>query len=176
MRAVWLVVLAAFGLAHGSTAVRAPVWAQDARVHMGYLTCSFSTQEAAAPASDSATAPQMRDMLCTFKPLKMGAEETYAGGFQSVGKDDELPGRRAMIWIVTGPNGLEMSAGVLQQNYAAEAALTAGATPLLVGESNKLIVLQAMSDAQGQAAPDKTMQVPGAMIVLVSLTLRSTPA
>ena len=165
----WLIGLAALGLAH------VPASAQDARMDMGFLTCSFSIEAEATAATDPAAGPQMRDMLCTFKPLKIGPEETYAGGFQSVGKEEGVPGRRAMIWIVKGPQGLEMSAGVLQQSYAAEAGLSAGNAPILVGENNKQIVLQAMSDAREQAT-DRTMAVPGAMIVLVSLTLRSTPA
>ena len=80
-----------------------------------------------------------------------------------------------MIWVVKGIPGTAGSpAGLLQQVYAADVAANPGHAPPLIGETNMSIVLQAMADAQAPPGAD-TKRVAIAMIVLVTLRLKSTP-
>ena len=67
-----------------------------------------------------------------------------------------------------------VSGGVVAASYAADAAANAGHAPPLIGETNMSIVLQAMADAQAPPGAD-TKRVAIAMIVLVTLKLKSTP-
>lgn len=110
-----------------------------------------------------------------FRPSHSGAEETYTGTVQSVGRDQELSDRRVMIWVVKGTSATGKSPGLLQQIYAADPTATLEHAALLIGESNSEIVLQAMADSQAPTAADKRQPTASTMIVLVALKLKSTP-
>ena len=84
--------------------------------------------------------------------------------------------KRTMIWIVKGPREPMGSPGLLQQVYAADLAVNPSNSPPLIGETNVLVALQTLADEQAPAAADKKPPMSVAMVVLISLTLKSTPA
>ena len=169
MRWYWLIGLTALVWAHGVAS------AQQARMDIGLLTCGLVQGDETPSETDAAPLRQTREVLCAFRPINSGAEETYTGALRSVGLEKELSEKRVMIWVVKGIPGTAGSpAGLLQQVYAADAAANAGHAPPLIGETNMSIVLQAMADAQAPPGAD-TKRVAIAMIVLVTLKLKSTP-
>jgi hypothetical protein len=170
MRSYRLAVSAALVLAHSGVAP-----AQPARTEIGLLTCGIAQSEEVEGGSDPTPLRQTRQMLCTFRPANSGAEETYDGMLQSVGLEKELSEKRVMIWVVKGFAGIAGPPGLLQQVYAADLAVNPGHAPPLIGETNVSIALQTMTDAQALAGSAKQLATT-AMIVLVTLTLKSTPA
>lgn len=154
----WLPALAALAL----LPLAAP--AHGARTEIGVLTCSLGRSESPPGATEAPGGRQDREMLCAFRP-RHSPEEIYSGSLQGFG-DDALSAGRTMIWIVTRTQASEISAGLLQQAYAADPATPPGHTPPLVGESNASIVLQTMADKHQQTGG-------GTVIVLITLRLRS---
>jgi hypothetical protein len=67
------------------------------------------------------------------------------------------------------------SPGLLQQVYAADLAANPSHSPPLIGETNVWVALQTLADEQAPAAADKK-PLTVAMVVLITLTLKSTPA
>jgi hypothetical protein len=68
--------------------------------------------------------------------------------------------------------------GLLQQVYAADPATNPGHPPALIGEANRslVLVLQPFADSQSPALIEGKAQTTAAVVVVVSLTLRSAPA
>ena len=169
LRQYRLAGLTALILAHGMISASA----QQARMDIGLLTCSLTKSN---EPREAGVAPlrQTRELLCAFRPSNGGPEEVYTGTLQSVGLEKELSEKRTMIWIVKGPREPMGSPGLLQQVYAADLAVNPSHSPPLIGETNVWVALQTLADEQAPAAADKKpMSV--AMVVLITLTLKSTP-
>jgi hypothetical protein len=125
---------------------------------------------------DDTSAPgKGRDAVCHFRPGRSGPEEIYTGTLQGVGTAKALFGKGTLILVVKAPPSTEIAPGMLQQNYAADATKPAAAAIPLIGDSNKDIALQPMTEQEGRVAAggDKT---PEAALVLMELKLQSTPA
>jgi hypothetical protein len=140
----------------------------DPMTVLGTLTCSLTG------AGDGASAGVGRDMICQFQPGRRGAEETYTGSVQGVGKADLLFGRGAVLLSIKGPASTEIGPGMLTQTYAVDAGASGGAPAPLIGEKNQLITLQPLAEQEGRVEAGKTQ--PDAVIIRVELTLQSTPA
>ena len=149
--------------------------AQQARMDIGLLSCGLTKSDEAQREAGVAPVRQTRVLLCAFRPSNGGPEEVYTGTLQSVGLEKELSEKRTMIWIVKGPREPMGSPGLLQQDYAADLAVNPSHSPPLIGETNVWVALQTLADEQAPAAANKKpMSV--AMVVLITLTLKSTPA
>ena len=140
----------------------------DPMTVLGTLTCSLTG------AGEGGSTGIGREMICQFQPGQRGAEEVYTGSVQGVGKADLLFGRGAVLLSIKGPASMEMGPGMLTQTYAVDAGASGGAPAPLIGERNKLIVLQPLAEQEGRVAAGKTQ--PDAVIIRVELTLQSTPA
>jgi hypothetical protein len=169
MRSYRLAASAALVLAHGGLAL-----AQPARTEIGLLTCALAQPGEVQDGTDPTPLRQTRQMLCAFRPTNSGAEEIYTGMLQSVSLEKELSERRVIIWVVKGIAATVGSPGLLQQAYAADLAANPGHAPPLIGETDVSIVLHTMADAQLAGSEKQPATI--AMIVLVTLTLKSTPA
>jgi hypothetical protein len=140
----------------------------DRIIELGTLTCSLLGKR------EGATSGIGRDVICQFQPGDAGPEEVYVGALQGVGRADLLFGKGAMLLSVKAPASVTATPGMLSQSYGADAGAS-GSTPApLVGDKNKQIVLQPLMEEVGRVAEGKTQ--PDAVIILVELTLRSTPA
>ena len=146
--------------------------AQEARRDIGVLTCELAQSQEGQGGTESQRPTQ--DMLCVFRPVNRGPEETYTGTLQYLVSDRQPPNARVMIWIVKAPSGTTETAGLLQQTYAADRAAPVGHAPALIGESNVSIVLQPMADSQAPTTTGQPQPVTGALIVRVVLRLKST--
>lgn len=149
--------------------------ARESGTDIGILTCSVADSEDAQRAGETGPLSQTREMICAFRPMTSGAEETYTGTFQAVGEDQALSSRRVLIWTVKGTFATKTASGLLQQAYAADpAAVTAHAAPL-IGESDSTLVLHSMDEVAASTAQDGKAVLKG-FVVLVVLKLRSSPA
>ena len=88
----WLLALTALALMPAVVSL-----AQEARTDAGLLICGLAAGDEKDDGSDPATMPQMRRVICTFRPTNSGPEETYVGAFESVGEDLKLSGGHVMI-------------------------------------------------------------------------------
>lgn len=134
---------------------------------LGTLSCDVAAESDANPAA------QTRDLLCHFRPGAQGPEETYVGTMQGIGQTKRLFARGAVILNVKAPASTAIVPGMLQQAYSADAAPGAAAAAL-VGDRNRTIVLQPLAEEEGRVAEGKSQ--PDAVIIVVELTLRSSPA
>jgi hypothetical protein len=164
--------LVALMLAHGMVSASA----QQVRMDIGVLTCGLTKTDEAQREAGVAPLRQTRELLCAFRPSNGGPEEIYTGTLQSVGLEKELSEKRTMIWVVKGPRQPMGSPGVLQQVYAADLAANPSHSPPLIGETNVWVALQTLADEQAPAAADKKAPMSVAMVVLITLALKSTPA
>jgi hypothetical protein len=171
LRPYQLAGLTALMLAHGMVSASA----QQARVDIGLLTCGLTKSDEAQRGAGAALLRQTRELLCAFRPKNGAPEEIYTGTLQSVGVEKELSEKGTMIWIVKGPRQSMGSPGVLQQVYAADLAANPSHSPPLIGETNVWVALQTLADEQAPAAADKKPMTV-AMVVSITLTLKSTPA
>jgi hypothetical protein len=152
-----------------------PVSAQEQRTEIGLLTCGLAKSTDPHSSPDT-TLRQTREVLCAFRPAGNGPEETYTGTLQGAGPDVGFPDGKVMMWIVAGTSGMVGPPGMLQQVYAAELAANPGQSPRLIGETNMSIVLRTLADEHAPAVADKVPQGAAAIVVLITLTLASTPA
>ena len=171
LRQYRLAGLTALILAHGMISASA----QQARMDIGLLTCGLTKSDEAQRETGVAPVRQTRELLCAFRPANGGPEEIYTGTLQSVGLEKELSEKRTMIWVVKGPREPMGSPGLLQQVYAADLAVNPSNSPPLIGETNVWVALQTLADEQAPAAADKKPPMSVAMVVLITLTLKSTP-
>jgi len=138
-----------------------------AQANIGTLTCTLAETgtEAATPPS------QQRDMVCSFKPIGMGAEETYSGQIKKVGTHTELDGKLVLIWVVMGPDEREMKPGMLEQSYVGELASSTDGKPqapkMLVGNEDAAYGLRPMTDDSSESATGN--------VTVVELKVRSVP-
>lgn len=140
----------------------------DPMTVIGTLTCSLTGE------GEGTSGGMGRSMICRFQPGQQGPEETYTGSVQGVGQANRIFGTGAVLLSVRGPASTEVSPGMLTQTFAVDAGASGSAPAPLVGERNKLVVLQPLAEQEGRVAEGKTQ--PDAVIVRVELTLQSTPA
>jgi Protein of unknown function (DUF992) len=171
LRPCGLAGLTALILAHGMVSASA----QQARMDIGLLTCGLTESDEAQREAGVAPLRQTRELLCAFRPANGGPEEIYTGTLQSVRPEKELSEKRTMIWVVKGPREPIGSPGLLQQVYAADFAAIPSHSPPLIGETNVWVALQTLADEQAPAAAGKKPMTV-AMVVLITLTLKSAPA
>jgi hypothetical protein len=146
--------------------------AEQTQLEIGVLTCSLAGSD---DSGGMTSGPEIRRMVCVFRPANGGPEEVYRGAVQIIGQDQDLLGGRAIIWIVKGTPTTMRSPGMLQQAYAADASAAPGHAPPLIGETNSSIILQTMADTPPLADRGKQPAV-ASTIVLVALTLTTTQA
>jgi hypothetical protein len=136
---------------------------------LGYLTCILAGE------SDASAPGQGREALCQFRPGRSGPEETYVGTLQGFGPTQALFGKGTLILAVKGPPSTEVAPGLLEQSYSADSTKPTAAAIPLIGETNKSIALQPMTEQEGRVSAGSN-KVPDAAIVLVELKLKSSPA
>ena len=150
MRYRSLIVASVIGLTTATVAS-----AEQARTNLGVLTCTVVN-----PAKDEG-----QKMTCGFKPAGTGAEEKYSGSVR--GSEQDLPsGKVVLVWTVVGPADGKIGAGILSQRYTKTKGMS-GPAPMLAGEKNPAIALQAETN-NGSAAY--------ASITQIELELTGTPA
>lgn len=135
---------------------------------LGTLSCSLTGE------GDGASSGIGREMICKYQPGQRGPEEVYRGSIQGVGQATQLFGKGAVLLAVKGPPSTDAIPGMLAQTYAVDAGASGGAPAPLIGEKNKQIVLQPLTEQEGRVAEGKTQ--PDAVIIRVELSLQSTPA
>ncbi len=141
---------------------------------IGILSCTLG-QAIDTPASDqTSAASEAREMLCSFKPAKNGAEETYAGALKSINAAGPLPEKVTMLWMVRAPVGAKPTVGFLQQSYAADSATPPGQTAPLVGERASEITLHPMSDKEEGSASKEKPATPRFVITAIELKLKTS--
>jgi hypothetical protein len=142
-----------------------------APVTLGYLTCTVSVAEegGGGPGGEG------REGLCQFKPSGNGPEETYVGTLQGTGLAKELFGKGTLILAVLGPQSTGFRAGMLEQDYSADASRAAAAAVPLVGGSDKSLVLQPIAEVEGRVSSGKPL-TPRAAIILIELRLKASAA
>jgi hypothetical protein len=147
---------------------------------IGLLTCGFAKgdegKSEAEGGAQSTLERQTRDLLCVFRPTGSEVEETNTGSVESVGSEKALSEQRVVIWVVKGSREAIRSPGLLQQVYAADPAANPGHSPALIGEASRSLVLQPFADSQSPALTEGKPQTTAAVVVAVSLILRSAPA
>jgi hypothetical protein len=147
------------------------VSSQQVAWEFGLLVCSLAQERRANQGEPG----QGREMLCRFRPGDRGAEESYAGTLQFIGRHEALSGTRTIIFVVKGPIPANAAPGLLQQTYGPDASSSADQQAPLVGRRNSSIMLQLEAEKSDQ--PSMALGQPNrTMIVGVELTLRSTPA
>lgn len=147
----------------------------DARVDVGFLTCGV-TQIRGEKTPEADRSPEQGDseLVCAFIPGGEKPEESYIGTFEIIGSARSLLPGHAMIWAVKAPAELAMTAGALEQVYAADNVLALPNAPPLAGQTNGAIVLQDITDAR-QVAAGAAGKIEGdnPLVILLSLKLRS---
>lgn len=164
--AALLLCLSAVGVSRPMT------WASQPHADIGFLMCSVG--QGSQEQGDETTPRGAGELLCTFTPTASRPEEIYSATFQSAGSDDEVSAGRPMIWIVKAPSRLEMSPGLLQQVYAADAAAAVRHAAPLVGQTNASIVLQDITDARRLGGDSRRDADMANTVILLALKLRST--
>jgi hypothetical protein len=138
--------LAAFLLTVLLTSVAA---AQESQTSLGVLTC---------------TSVKSGTLSCGFQPSGNGVEEKYVG---TVGSRDAIaPGKRVLIFAVSGPADTKFSTGMLAQRFI-RASGQINQPPTLVGDKDHSIFLQ-FETSNGAGA--------SAGITHIDLKLTTTPA
>jgi hypothetical protein len=135
---------------------------------VGTLTCTLAEQGE----KDSNPDSQSKTMHCAFKPKGAGPEEIYVGEIKKVGAQNDLTGKRVLIWAVIGPADRKLKPAVLEQTYVGEEKPASEAQPttakVLVGESDKAYGLQPFNDQEHEAMTSRTVTV-------IQLRIKSTP-
>jgi hypothetical protein len=108
--------------------------AQESRTNYGVLTCTLAKGADKKIALKGPT----QAVRCVFKATAAGADENYVGTIQHSTGKEVLTEKLVLMFAVSAPSNLKAKAGWLQQSYVARAP----AMQLLVGETNKDIVLQ----------------------------------
>lgn len=168
LRMLLLAGVCACSVAVASAAQKPITGPEDQMIVLGTLTCALTGE------AEGVSSGMGRDMLCTFQPGHRGPEETYIGTVQGVGKGELLFGTGSVLLSIKGPASTEATPGMLTQTYSVDAGASGGAPAPLIGEKNKLIVLQPLAEQEGRVAEGKTQ--PDAVIIRVELALQSTPA
>jgi hypothetical protein len=143
-------------------------------VEIGVLSCTLGPEIVTPAADQTAAASAMREMLCSFKPTKNGAEETYSGVLKSINAAGPISQKMTLLWTVRAPIGTQTVAGLLQQRYAADRATPARQVALLNGERTSEITLHTMSDKKEGSASNETQAAPPFIITEIELKLTAT--
>jgi hypothetical protein len=142
--------------------------AAQLQTDVGTLTCTLAEQGEKDVNPDS----QSKLMHCSFKPKGTGPEETYVGEIKKVGTQDELSGKRVLIWAVMGPSDRKLTPAILQQTYVGAVKPTEAdktePPKLLVGELDKSYALQPITDDAHEPNASRSVTV-------VELRIKSTP-
>lgn len=161
---VALVVCAGFGASSES----------QRPVDIGVLSCAIGQSVDPQVSDQAAAANQAREVRCSFKPGKSGPEETYAGVLKGVSTSGTPATTATMLWAVRAPIGTDLSAGMLEQAYSADAATPPTQAAPLFGDQNAKISLHAMADkAEGSAAQPKA-PTPSFVVTGVELKLKTS--
>jgi hypothetical protein len=146
--------------------------AEKSHVELGVLTCTLMGNEEAAAAQAGAEARQTRDAQCSFK-AGGGEEETYTARVHGVRLSTDA--KVSLIWLVRGETGRPLSAGFLEQSYAADLKTPSDSPAPMVGEVNSYLVLHPMADKpEGSASLPEKAQPASFVITGVELKLKST--
>jgi hypothetical protein len=160
-----LAVLVALGLAPASQG-------QKAEVDVGALSCTLERIQN-DPAMATA-AGNTRDALCTFR-VNSGLEETYLALVEGVTLSTQQV--NTIVWVVKATTEVQLTPGILQQNYLVDQAKLADQLAPLLGTTNPHLVLHAMADTKEGSASDPAKPLPtGYVIIGIQLKLKVTPA
>ncbi|KAB2911998.1 MAG: DUF992 domain-containing protein [Hyphomicrobiaceae bacterium] len=148
--------------------------------NIGVLTCSTSeggTTHSEDDFSQGARgARSVLSMLCTFRPVGSGPEESYVGTVQVVGTNAGRFERATIILQVNSMVPIPFHPGLLEQGYSVERALKLSRWTPLTGETKKAIMLQPIAEREGPMRHSEGSEPPTAVILSVTLKLRSTSA
>ena len=150
------------------TALSAP-----APTEIGVLTCTLGKVIDTPGTNAADTSSAAREMVCTFKPTTNTPEETYVGTIKTINVGGTLP-EAAVLWKVKAAAGTEMTAGVLQQVYAADQATPSGQVPALIGEPKGDISLHSMADKEEGSASQEKQTTPQFLVTAVELMLKAS--
>ena len=139
-------------------------------MEVGVLSCTVA-QSPGPQGTQGAAASEARRMQCSFKPGRIGAEETYAGSLKIISAPPE---NLALLWIVRAPVGTRAAPGLLEQSYLADAAAMPGHAAPLVGERNSEITLHTMSEQSEGSASKHERAVQPFVITAIELTLKAS--
>ena len=134
--------------------------AQEARVHVGVLTCTAGDKVEPGTAAGLETVP----MTCGFKAANGGVEERYLGALHQRASGAAAGGKRVFVWAVVGPQNRKVAPGLLAQEYALGAPTGNKVPPALIGAKDQSIALQ----------PETTNEL--SAITGIELKLATTPA
>jgi hypothetical protein len=142
-------------------------------MEVGVLSCTLAQSLDPQMSAQSAAPSEAREMQCSFKPARNGAEETYAGSLKSISAGRALPENLALLWVVRAPVGMHAAPGLLEQSYVADVAATPGQVATLVGERNNEITLHTMSEQEESSASRQRARLPF-VITEIELTLKAS--
>lgn len=131
-------------------------WMLPGSIEIGVLSCTGGQTIHAQVSTMTSGAGDAREMICSFKPHRNGAEETYSAVMTNISSAGPLSEKLTMLWVVRAPVGTQSMPCLLRQSFAADVATPAGQAAPLVGARNDAISLQPMNDKQeGSAAKEK---------------------
>jgi Protein of unknown function (DUF992) len=139
---------------------------------VGVLSCTLGHAIDPEMSTQTGPASDAREMLCTFRRARDGAEETYVGSLKLIRGVRRLPDNATLLWTVRAPIGTWASPGLLQQSYAADTATPPGQMSPLVGESNGSIALHIMTDQEAGSASKEKRSAPQFTITAIELKLK----
>ena len=138
---------------------------------IGVLSCLLG-RAIDIPTSDQiSAASETREILCSYKSIRQGPAETYAGLLKSINIIGPLPDNATLLWLVRAPAGTQPSVGLLQQVYSTDVATPAGHAAPLVGESKVEISLHALADKMETSASQEKSSPTRYLITSVDLKL-----
>ncbi len=137
------------------------------QVNVGDLICTLAETGERVETPPS----QTRAMVCTFRPIGNGPEESYSGEIQNMGSQTALDGTRVLLWAVMGPSDRELQPGQLQQTFAGRLATSGDSEDpspaMLVGDSDGSFALRPLSENDMKTAPGD--------ITVIVLKIKSVP-
>jgi hypothetical protein len=162
----WLIVLVPMFLGFDARS------GSDVQTELGVLSCTLAQVIDSTGSDQKTAASEAREMICFFLPGTHGPREAYAGTVRSISVVGKLPDQLTLLWVVKGPLGTQLPAGLLQQSYAVDDATPAGQVPPLVGDRNNKIVLHAMADKREGNASQEKQPRPDFLLTSVELILK----
>ncbi len=144
--------------------------AEQAVQEIGSLTCSIEPQSGGGLAEKA----EGRASLCQFRPGNSGPEETYSATLQFISPGGGKPAVAGTVMLtVKAPFSAELTPGVLEQAYAADASTSTGNQVPLVGQTDGLLVLQ---PEPGRTEPSLALgQAEPATLIAAELKLEESP-
>jgi hypothetical protein len=142
-------------------------------MELGVLSCTVGAVIGKQAAGQATEATEAREMACTFRAHRSGAEESYAAVVKNATAMEQLPERLTLLFLVKGPFGTRAKPGFLQQAYALDPGAARPTTAPLAGEHNPEISLQPMADVRPGSAQSADAPRPQYVITGVELVLRA---